>query len=68
MPSRKARRSLSPAQDHRGSLPSHLERIAQVVDIEDNACPCCGGAFHQIGEDIAVRLDVVPTTFMCSSR
>ena len=48
---------------NRGSLPAHLERIEQVVDVEDKACPCCGGALHQIGEDVAERLDVVPTTF-----
>lgn len=52
---------------NRGSLPAHLERIEQVVDIEEvdgiRACPCCGGALHQIGEDVAERLDVVPTTF-----
>ena len=48
---------------NRGSLPAHLERIEQVVDVEDRACPCCGGALHQIGEDVAERLDVVPTTF-----
>lgn len=48
---------------NRGSLPAHLERIEQVVDIDDKACPCCGGALHQIGEDVAERLDVVPTTF-----
>jgi transposase len=48
---------------NRGSLPAHLERIEQVVDIENKACPCCGGALHQIGEDVAERLDVVPTTF-----
>ncbi|MGI9376319.1 MAG: IS66 family transposase, partial [Tsuneonella suprasediminis] len=29
---------------NRGSLPVHLERIEQVVDVEDKACPCCGGA------------------------
>lgn len=57
MPRRKARRSLSNAQDHRGLLPSHLERIGQVVYIEANACPCCGGAFHRIGEDIEDRVD-----------
>jgi len=39
------------------------ERIEQVVDVEDKACPCCGDALHQIGEDVAERLDVVPTTF-----
>jgi transposase len=44
-------------------LPAHLERIEQIVDIEEKACPCCGGALHQIGEDVTERLDVVPTTF-----
>ena len=53
----------SPRKTNRGSLPAHLERIEQVVDITDKACPCCGGALHQIGEDVAERLDVVPTTF-----
>ncbi len=48
---------------NRGSLPAHLERIEQVVDVEEKACPCCGDALHQIGEDVAERLDVVPTTF-----
>ncbi|TXG82233.1 MAG: IS66 family transposase [Sphingomonadales bacterium] len=52
-----------PRKTNRGSLPAHLERIEQVVDIDDKACPCCGGALHQIGEDVAERLDVVPTTF-----
>ncbi len=52
-----------PRQTNRGALPGHLERIEQVVDIDDRACPCCGGALHQIGEDVAERLDVVPTTF-----
>lgn len=52
-----------PRKTNRGSLPAHLERIEQVVDVDDKACPCCGGALHQIGEDVAERLDVVPTTF-----
>lgn len=52
-----------PRKTNRGSLPAHLERIEQVVDVEDKACPCCGGALHQIGEDVSERLDVVPTTF-----
>jgi transposase len=52
-----------PRKTNRGSLPAHLERIEQVVDVENKACPCCGGALHQIGEDIAERLDVVPATF-----
>lgn len=52
-----------PRRVNRGSLPAHLERIEQVVDVEDKACPCCGGQLHQIGEDVAERLDVVPATF-----
>src|SRR5438067_13466195 len=53
-----------PRKTNRGSLPTHLERIEQVVDIEeDKACPCCGGALHPIGEDVSERLDVVPATF-----
>ena len=52
-----------PRKTNRGSLPAHLERVEQIVDVEEKACPCCGGALHQIGEDVAERLDVVPTTF-----
>jgi len=52
-----------PRKTNRGSLPAHLERVEQTVDVADKACPCCGGALHQIGEDVAERLDVVPTTF-----
>ncbi len=52
-----------PRRTNRGSLPAHLERVEQIVDVESKACPCCGGALHQIGEDVAERLDVVPTTF-----
>lgn len=52
-----------PRKTNRGSLPAHLERVEQIVDVKDKACPCCGGALHQIGEDVAERLDVVPTTF-----
>ncbi|MEO0033974.1 MAG: hypothetical protein RIS94_3732 [Pseudomonadota bacterium] len=55
-------RSDRPRKSNRGA-PAHLERIEQVVDVENKACPCCGGALHQIGEDVAERLDVVPTTF-----
>lgn len=52
-----------PRKTNRGSLPAHLERIEQVVDVESNACRCCGGTLHQIGEEVSERLDVVPTTF-----
>lgn len=52
-----------PRKIKRGSLPAHLERIEQLVDVEDKACPCCGGVLHPIGEDVSERLDVVPATF-----
>jgi transposase len=34
-----------------------------VVYVEDKCCPCCGGAMHVIGEDVAEMLDVVPTVY-----
>jgi len=48
---------------NRGQLPAHLPRIEELVDVEDKACPCCGGALHVIGEDRAERLDVIPAQF-----
>lgn len=57
------RKADRPRKTNRGSLPDHLERIEQVVDVESHDCPCCGGALHQIGEDVSERLDVVPATF-----
>lgn len=59
----KGTRASRPRNTNRGSLPAHLERIEQVVDIEDKACACCGGDLHVIGEDVAERLDVIPATF-----
>src|SRR5437763_6828296 len=43
-----------------GALPAHLPRVEVLVDVEDKACPCCGGALHVIGEDTSEMLDVVP--------
>src|SRR6476660_5911716 len=48
---------------NRGSLPVHLPRIEFVVDIDDQACPCCQGELHRIGEDKSERLDIVPAQF-----
>lgn len=48
---------------NRGALPAHLPRIEVVVDVEDRRCPCCAGVLHEIGEDVAQRLDVVPLQF-----
>lgn len=48
---------------NRGSLPAHLPRIEEIVDVEDKSCPHCSGALHRIGEDVAERLDIVPAQF-----
>jgi transposase len=55
-----ASRRTQPAKRNRGSLPAHLPRIEMIVDVEDEACPCCGGTMHLIGEDRAEMLDFVP--------
>jgi transposase len=47
----------------RGSLPEHLPRVEIVIEPEDTACPCCGGAMHVIGEDRSQRLDVIPAQY-----
>lgn len=57
-------KSRSPRRRHnRGALPAHLPRFETVIDVEDTACPCCGGALHRIGEDRAERLDIIPAQF-----
>lgn len=48
---------------NRGSLPAHLARIEQVIDIPDKICPCCKGMLHVMGEDSSERLDIVPAQF-----
>jgi len=55
-----AQRAPKPAKRNRGALPAHLPRVEVVVDIDDKACPCCGGGLHRIGEDSAEMLDYVP--------
>jgi transposase len=45
---------------NRGALPKHLPREEVVIEPESTTCPCCQGAMHRIGEDIAERLDVIP--------
>ncbi len=47
----------------RGPLPEHLPRVEIVIEPEDTACPCCGGAMHVIGEDRSQRLDVIPAQY-----
>ena len=48
------------ASDDRPSLPDHLPREDVKLDISADACPCCGGAIHKIGEAVSEMLDYVP--------
>ena len=59
----KATGARKPPQRNRGALPLHLPRVEVVIDVEDKHCPCCGGAMHVIGEDVAEMLDVVPAVY-----
>lgn len=43
----------------RPNLPAHLAREDVRSDVESQACPCCGGALHLIGETIGEMLDHV---------
>src|SRR4051794_31504717 len=47
----------------RGSLPEHLPRVEVVIEPENTACTCCGGAMQVIGEDRSQRLDVIPAQY-----
>ena len=40
----------------RPSLPAHLERENVRLDVEDQACTCCGGALHLIGETVSEKI------------
>jgi transposase len=44
----------------RPSLPAHLPREDIRLDLEHQACPCCGGELHVIGETVSEMLDLVP--------
>jgi transposase len=60
---RKPTGSVRQRRNNRGALPKHLPRVESVIDIESQTCPCCAGALHWIGEDVAERLDVIPAQF-----
>jgi hypothetical protein len=44
----------------RPSLPAHLPREDLRLDLDHQACPCCGGELHVIGETVSEMLDHVP--------
>ena len=53
------RRAERGARNH-GALPAHLPRYEVVIDVAPEACPCCGGTMHSIGELRTEQLDIVP--------
>ena len=59
---RAARRPAKPRSTNRGSLPKHLPRIEEIIELESLVCRC-GGCLHCIGEDVSERLDVIPAQF-----
>jgi transposase len=58
-PSNTGRRGKGRARSRFPNL-DHLPHVVEVIEPENKACPCCGGALHVIGEDVSKRLDVVP--------
>lgn len=54
--------SFSRRKPVRGPLPAHLPR-ERVVLPGPQACPCCGGKLHKIGEDVTETLEVVPRRY-----
>ena len=50
----------SQSQIDRPSMPAHLPREEMRIDIAQQACPCCGGELHRIGETVSEMLDHVP--------
>ncbi len=44
----------------RKPLPDHLPREEILLDVPSDACPCCGGTMHRIGESQSEMLDWVP--------
>ena len=60
LPSGGERSSRSKPSDDRASLPAHLAREDIKLDLGHQACPCCGGELHLIGETVSEMLDHVP--------
>ena len=44
----------------RKALADHLPREEVLIDVANDACPCCGGVLHSIGESVSEMLDWVP--------
>ena len=52
-------RSFERRKPARRPLPEHLPRERVIYPVPD-ACPCCGGVLHKIGEDVTETLELVP--------
>lgn len=52
-----------PAKPFRRPLPEHLPREVHTHVPEHDACPECGGALHDLGEDVAEMLEYVRASF-----
>ena len=59
------RRAERGARNH-GALPAHLPRYEVVIDVAPEACPCCGGTMHSIGELRTEQLDIVPAQLLAA--
>jgi transposase len=46
----------------RRELPEHLPRQDVTHDVQETACPGCGGPLHAIGETVSEMLDWVPAS------
>ena len=55
-------RSAAPASVSR-ALPAHLPREIQLHQPDASVCPDCGGRLKVLGEDVAERLEYVPSHF-----
>ena len=60
LPPEPEKTSASRPPDDRPSLPAHLAREDVRLDLGHQACPCCGGELHLIGETVSEMLDHVP--------
>jgi transposase len=60
LPHAPAQAAKTKSQIERPSLPAHLPREEMRIDIAQQACPCCGGELHRIGETVSEMLDHVP--------
>jgi transposase len=60
LPPAPAKTAKTQSQTDRPSMPSHLPREEMRIDFGQQACPCCGGELHRIGETVSEMLDHVP--------